>query len=1704
MIQRLTIFGDDDLTPLLGAVDGGGNVTDPTFSTDAAHVRPYLKVGIAPSRDAEPTEGRVGIGQSTVEVVDKRRTADQSTGIFTWLLAAANGDTALLGRRVRWEQEGYVPGTWDVLLDGSVYDVKLLTDGNYVTYRITLRDARERERNVRAFTKVTDTAIFPYVAPVGGYGYQTKVGAGPVLLRVLPTLPAVDGVKCQYHSRGTAGGFIGGYFDVLTAEVDRLKLVDRTRQLREVWEKAGELVPDQITDTGAPWAPSAHRWRNVQVQWSTDNATWHTITSPYGIAVNSSQPGGILKAGGTGGSTNLFQFRNWGGVVSHADVVHRIQFGATTADQAAGHVPADGAVVYVRVLAYGVPSEEAPLYWEGRFGELLKKLYDGDFSEVNPRIRYDAAAMQAFIDATPYTLVKVTKPTDDVREWARANIYRVLGAIPVMTRDGKIAPKLLDLPGPDVPLLTLNDANTFPAGSGWAHGVGNVVNKVTFLYKRDVVGAPLSSMGGIVEQTVDVQYLRASSAAMFGAKEASFEPDTCRAVVVGDSGVPLTGDTSQDVGARLAAQRAVALVDRFGSGAQEATIRASMADAGVRAAQEGDWVVLGVSWLPDYQTRVRGISRLMQIIRIRPTENPGIVEFGLLDAGPFAQPVAQITTANGRIEGSRFLVDVTALPAGVEGQLQYAYGDVQPDATSGEWRDFARATAIGTYQTPENPAGMRVWARWRGVATGKRPSAWTVMNLLVPTIASLADFRVRVTEAGQVEARWVRRSGKGVRVYFKTFAKDDPAPTSVDGTWSSADFDGPPDVVTLPITLRQYENIVVQAEAWTALVDMTMLHIAGERSLVLFGQRRDPNYTPIVVLDRRQQSSTIATVGLTVTDPGKVVTSVEFRFSADGGATWFAWSPTAVPPEQSEYLLTTSIPADNALMVQWRVNGYGPDGTVQVLAAGTQGFTRVIQGVIRTVVTLDTALSNATENVYEVSATDPFGTVGPNAPKVSLQAVYGSATLKAGETPVGTQVASPAKWRIVRGPAAADGGSAKDGFALFRGSSPLAGILPHDVPVTVPPQGQNTIALIAHAVVSSVTDTQVIVDVSVDDPVPQTATLGANYITITPSLDFSGSVTPSTPVGANPGNTIQFTFTRAAFGNFDGIGRFAITAPNRVTAYERASVPAKMGVNRLNVQVELIAPPAGQETTHVRARVYVVDPAPQGANTCTITVYTSNIPGAVTPPSPISSGTPTTLFSTTGYIDFTIPRPAKGSYEGSVEFYVQDTTGKREPVSATVPIAPIAAQGNVEVRYKLISSDALWQTYEITGVDDAGSATGVEVALLSVAGGAVFASSSTHPTYVVGSWVTGPLRVSMQRGAAGSGPGTDGTIELGARKTGYVEDRDTAIVPGQGKDTVPLVVRAVVTQTFADRVEVNVKVIDGVPQGGSYITLTIASATGVGTITVGGSPATDWVLPHNGSVTYVIYRGGYKGGVGRVNFRAYIDPVNGGAGRVEDSDSVDVPTLDASMTLGVRIVRQAAADASNDYLRIFAVDPIPQGANTITLYEKVGTAAEVNIGTIGTVTADFATTGYIDRTIAKPTSEMGVVVSYRAVASGRADGSASTTVDAGSPPVISGVVISVNATTDEVTISWSYTGSMSGRYWDVYRATSAGSVLDTSTWYQAAITSSSPLVDTAHGFDIVSSGGFLWMFGYNIVATETGTGRVISQSGWQAKQVRVA
>lgn len=726
-VYELTVYEEDDTTARF------------VVSTDPAHANPYLKPPTSfAAQEVDFANGAASIGQINVQIVDKRTTpTDQATGFLTALLANSDGHSQINGYRAVLTEDSGAGAV--VLLDGVVRSARLLD--SFVTYDLELRDIRERERKIRAF-ETTDT---PTVLPRGvmdGFGVQN----GAQYSGVPPTQPLTGFYRLDAANRGEIE-----INDDSTREPEQVL----TAPMREALESVAPLA-------GSPQVIVHDRWKLL---WR-DKAAGGAYTVVEQIAhQHPDLPGGGGRLPYTAGERLI------GGVR-----INNVISGDT--------LPSNGQEVEFIVRYDGPVTEDWNYHLQGlTVGELLRNGYRGDYSTDAPRIRYNETALLAL--NTP-ARAKIRAPVEDFRSWAEQHAYPIAHAAPTLNAAGEIAPITYLLPDASETLVDLDDANCRPVGGGWSHGSEEAKNLVVVKYKRDSRIPPgpdeeLALSDQIHTTEVTIERRVQASIDLLGERRLEINSDLLRAVGT-TLGRPLTGDLADETGARVAERIAQMASDRLVLGGQYFVLEGRRSVADVEGLREGAWVTTSASWMPDYLSGERGLSRLAQIVSRRP-RNAAWVEFVLLDAGSAAAPHTQPTLGTLTVDAAGVVsIPVSALGTG-EARVDYAVASTEPAANSELWTFLDRVAALPeTLVTPELPAGGTAWVRTRGEEAGRRPSAYTsAVSIAIPQTPRVADVAVKLNPDLTVRVEWTPNAYcGGVRIAYEvhplatvpTFADD--------------------------------------------------------------------------------------------------------------------------------------------------------------------------------------------------------------------------------------------------------------------------------------------------------------------------------------------------------------------------------------------------------------------------------------------------------------------------------------------------------------------------------------------------------------------------------------------------------------------------------------------------------------------------------------------------------------------------------------------------------------------------------------------------------------------------------------------------------------------------------------------------------------------------------------------------------------------
>lgn len=762
--QWVTIFQDDDATPLVGTVTGG-EVTDPTASTDPTHARPYLEpMRGRPRRGIDLLKGTAQIGQTTCRLLDKRVTAsDQDTGWLTALLPDSRGRTALNGRRLLWEA-GDLGGTRWTLFDGVIRSTAL-NMGELTVFELVLRDFRERLRGVSSFNWSDSTLVFPPGLAEGwGEGFITERGAVSADdFWLPPTQPAV-------------GTFVGPGQVVNGVEEGYVTLgwaPDQDSQPEERW-LGTEAMLDHLQPTRiySPDGSATYiEFGNHVVEWRlVGNTTWNAYEKPV-ITIPDSwrdrYSGGRYDPEVRSRRNELVEFNVW----SRDD--RNYGWAVYIGTPNSGEWPAHGADVEVRVRWRGPATERAPQHLYGPFNEVIPRILDGyyfrdgDGNPIDPGIPYNQAAFDKFSHVQ--VIGRITEPVavgeEDGRrallKWLEEGAFAPLGAAPALNIDNELAPVSLALPEDTTGIVQLDASNV--ESMDWIDTSETVINRIEYKhhsYLRDWGGThDDAGLDGLLarEDTVVVaesELLPTASAStlLFGTHTHKVETPLLGQSVAGSPN--LIGITDPQ---RSAIALGYRLFDRYLMGGQHLSGIVSRSTG----LDVGDWAIVAVPWLPDYNTGTRGQSRLAQVIDVSPVDET-VMAVELVDAGPSHAPAPQPTVSGVTVNAEgQISVTLGTIPQdatydhAIMARVEVAIKPTEPAATGPEWTFMGRYETTGAKVGEVPMAPGDAWVRVRGEAPGMVPSAWTVYGPYTsPDRAMLANLTAKIGSGGSVTIEW--------------------------------------------------------------------------------------------------------------------------------------------------------------------------------------------------------------------------------------------------------------------------------------------------------------------------------------------------------------------------------------------------------------------------------------------------------------------------------------------------------------------------------------------------------------------------------------------------------------------------------------------------------------------------------------------------------------------------------------------------------------------------------------------------------------------------------------------------------------------------------------------------------------------------------------------------------------------------------------
>lgn len=915
--QYLTFFYNDTTT-IDGATIAAGavpTVAQTTCSTDASHARPAMMLVMeGVNTQVDLIEASVAIGSIQFDVQDNRRTADQSTGWLTYILATAGGTSALLGQRISFKQidQFGVEYNVDMLIQ------ELVLNQNKTVYKITTRDMRERERTMNLFYRAEDSVIWPSrvldtrnTGSAIGYGKVGALGAG---MRTI--IKPASGVRANWRLNTVDAVVPMGQFQFTSAGVPFVDVLPVGPQdWNTLLGQYNLVTPGETDPTFTPTAKgstkSTSKLTGMAIQWRPWGSTgaWTELRDSPTFSLQSGPNNSVsLTMDGFGFYSDESK--------SSGNRLQKKLVGILAAWHDFSRLPADGQDVEVRVLSGLPPSSEAPMYYEGTFGEFLKRCYDGYYSIQAAGIRYNAAAMANLAANSPVMRLIKTQSESDGLAWLQENWYKPMRMIPLINEAGEIVPTPYDLPDATVSLVTLDQTNVQDAD--WKHGLGDAITGVEFRYFRDYVDN--DGKLGTIEVHVDTVNIAGLSAA--GAKTAKFAPETIREITT-NIGLTYGKASTSEYGYFLAKRIQAALLDRFSLGGMHCNVTALRSDPAVRGLIGGAWVQLSIPWLPDYTSKVRGINRLMQVVTVKDTD-PNLRHLELVDAGPFTAALAAPVLGNHTVavSGSTVSVTASAIPASVYLRVDVAINPTLPGPNDPAWMMIGRGLGSGTaIINSANLAPGTAWLRVRNEQPGTRSSGWTQLGSVVIVNQLLNDLTVSMV-AGVPTLKWTPDATMGgLRLQYQVLSPLDANPAVYANT---LDIDASTGTYTLPVTVKQFSRLGLSVTSFPGFSAGAVTGTQGATRRLYDTSRKDDT---VIIPELKVTTSETATTGfinLTPYDPSGLIYSVETQ-TYSGLIMVHDW--LAVTPSGNVYSDSVPLIEKQVSIINYRIRIWQPDGS---------------------------------------------------------------------------------------------------------------------------------------------------------------------------------------------------------------------------------------------------------------------------------------------------------------------------------------------------------------------------------------------------------------------------------------------------------------------------------------------------------------------------------------------------------------------------------------------------------------------------------------------------------------------------------------------------------------------------------------------------------------------------------------------------------
>ena len=388
-------------------------------------------------------------------------------------------------------------------------------------------------------------------------------------------------------------------------------------------------------------------------------------------------------------------------------------------------------------------------------GEMIKRIYDGEFQDPNSEItliKHDTNALGIYNESTnPDGLLNNPKlPSFGVGwritgsalmfEWLEDNIYGPFQVLPFVQADGKVAPKLATIPGADEitlgSLTDLTDANVSDEQTSWSHTRKDIVTKITGFYLPEFYPGPHFNLP--VGLSIPQDFLQGDPIPE-GAKiegldrifalppiELTRESDKIGRVGESNHEVNLsmfhTRETAENMMDFLAQQ----IFPRYQDGPQFTSLNGTFDSALIKS---GEFVKVSATAFPKLHettpTRLTG-TRIGQVIQVLHT--PVAPNYLILDIGPDTQPLATLTCTAIKNTTDGFLADVTIgnLTAGANYVIQMLVHDsASPTHQMNAWRVIKTGSANETVTVDPQRVGRKVHFRAAQFKANRIHSVWS-------------------------------------------------------------------------------------------------------------------------------------------------------------------------------------------------------------------------------------------------------------------------------------------------------------------------------------------------------------------------------------------------------------------------------------------------------------------------------------------------------------------------------------------------------------------------------------------------------------------------------------------------------------------------------------------------------------------------------------------------------------------------------------------------------------------------------------------------------------------------------------------------------------------------------------------------------------------------------------------------------------------